>query len=63
MSVLIFAYVLIAPKRAPQFYHVYGGLELEVLLVIFWLAAFAGTADFIGKADRYTSVLDGYLDD
>jgi hypothetical protein len=60
---LIFTYVLVAPKRAPQFYHVYGELALEAILVIFWLTAFAGMANYMSKFDGFAGVLDGYMED
>jgi hypothetical protein len=46
-TLLIIAYVVIAPKYARNFYHVYIECLLEFSLAVLWLASFAGLANWV----------------
>jgi hypothetical protein len=46
VTLLVISYDLIAPQKAPGFYHVYAELIAEFFLVVFWLASFALAATY-----------------
>jgi hypothetical protein len=61
VTFIVIVYDLIAPRKAPKFYHVYGELVAEFLLLIFWLAAFALAATYVQDLSLVTSELSSLL--
>jgi hypothetical protein len=49
LTIIIVPYTSIAPRRLPNFYHVYVEVVLEFFLFFFWFVSFASMADYVGS--------------
>ncbi|KAI9768120.1 MAG: hypothetical protein M1839_004201 [Geoglossum umbratile] len=58
LTLSVIFYDLVAPTEATIFYHIYGEIVLESLLVIFWLISFAGMGSYITEIQLLTSFLN-----
>jgi hypothetical protein len=54
-------YDVVAPRKAVIFYHVYGEIALELLLIILWVTSFAGMASYVSQISPLVSVLTDYV--
>jgi hypothetical protein len=65
-TLIIVAYDIVAAWVAKtvtaQFYHIYGETFLEFLLLVFWLASFAGMAAYVSSMGSALKAAGGFLD-
>jgi ABC-type transport system involved in cytochrome bd biosynthesis fused ATPase/permease subunit len=47
LTIIVVPYTFIAPRKLPNFYHVYGEAALEFFLFFFWLVSFAAMANVV----------------
>ena len=57
VTLLVISYDLIAPQKAPGFYHVYAELIAEFFLVVFWLASFGLAATYAQEISTVLGLL------
>jgi hypothetical protein len=59
-SLLVFTFI--APRKLPNFYHVYGEVALEFFFLFFWLVSFAAMAEYVSTFDWSQAFVTSDLD-
>jgi len=60
LTLCVILYDFVAPRKAALFYHVYGEIALELLLIVLWITSFAGMASYVSQISPLVNILTDF---